>query len=106
MSATSQRPLAVSPIAGRSWLFQASLFSLLVGTSQVLAAEVSVDEQLQDTARALESLNQSYAYHGLRSGHGSAVVGGSRYQDWPARQRAGQARSKADPLIYHPVPKR
>lgn len=54
-------------------------------------SSASQADEAQDAAEALGQLDQSYAYHGLRSGHGSAVVGGSSFGDAPDRA-AGDTR--------------
>ncbi len=48
-------------------------------------SSLSPANEAEDAAEALGQLDQSYAYHGLRSGHGSAIVGGSSFGDAPDR---------------------
>ncbi|MBB87978.1 hypothetical protein [Abyssibacter sp.] len=45
-----------------------------------------VTTEAEDLAEALEQLDQSFQYPGLRSGHGTATVGGARYRDQPTPQ--------------------
>ncbi len=55
----------------------ASGFSMSVGNAHASEAE--------DGAEALGQLDQSYAFHGLRTGHRSAIVAGSSFGDAPDR---------------------
>lgn len=46
------------------------------------------EDRARELAEALKRVDPSYAYHGLRAGHGSAVVGGSSYRRPTPRARA------------------
>lgn len=45
------------------------------------AADDAVNAEASDLGQALERIDQSFTYHGLRSGHGSASVGGAQFRD-------------------------
>ncbi len=78
---------------GRAWLKKAqagvvsaeiAAFSTLLATGAGVGWTSLRDAQTaeaKDVAEALGSQDQSYVYHGLRAGHGSAAVAGSRFRD-------------------------
>lgn len=49
-----------------------------VGWTSMRDAQIA---EAEDVAEAIGSMDQGYYYSGLRSGHGSAAVAGSRYRD-------------------------
>lgn len=68
-------------------------------SSQALATE-HVNAEAEDINEAIGSLDQSYGYNGLRSGHGSAYVAGSGYRDRREHysNKPSQGRSENDLL--------
>ncbi|WP_372765044.1 hypothetical protein [Litorivivens sp.] len=75
---------------------------VLLIAGSVMASSVVADErnirdsvlaEAEDVAESIGSLNQSYYYSGLRSGHGSARVGGSAFRDTVDRSAGDGIRS-------------
>lgn len=58
---------------------------LVCGTAS--AEETALKAEAAEVGAALERIDQSFRYHGLRAGHGSAAVGGAAYRDMPGQTR-------------------
>lgn len=69
------------------------LLGLLSGALPLTATHAdtgAAQEEAAQLGQALRQIDQSYQYQGLRSGHGSASVGGSAYRD-QISARTGQS---------------
>ncbi len=73
----STKPRGMPPHRAGKAALAALLLSLAPGAA---LAQAPVEDKARELAEALSRIDPSYAYHGLRAGHGSAVVGGSSYR--------------------------
>ncbi len=57
--------------------------TLTLACASTAHADDALTTEATELGEALGRLDQSFEFHGLRSGHGSTRVGGSRYDDRP-----------------------